>query len=547
MTPQECIRTYEALKAERAGKDEVIDLIGRFVIPGKGNLYTSSDENAVDWKHRELYDETAVLAAQTLAASIHGAMTNPANRWFQFSFRQHELNSNVEAAAWISDARDLIYNDLMDSNWNTEINETYLSDVCFGDAILGHSIDQNGADTFLNHDVKGTYYAYDYRGELIGLYVVRDVTLEAIYREYEYLPKDLYDVVANEPYKAAVEKREVLQAIYFEPKNKGADTSKLLSAAQRPYQEKFILVDGPDGPEQLNTDESGYYEFPAYVLRWGRVAGSKFSYSPAIMCLGTILSLNQLVELILANSEKAVDPPLLTLDRGVIGNVDMRAGGQTSVRSLDAIKEFVTGARFDVSQLERQQLVTAIRQAFFVDQLELKQSPAMTATEVTARVEHMQRLMGPALTRVKSDLLDKMLQRKFFAAVRGGRLPEPPQIVLDAGATFDIEYVGPWSRAQKSDSIAAMEQSLMYVAQLAANTNNEALLDNFDTDAIVREISLERGMAPRFIRDEGERQAIRQQRAEAQQAQAQAQMQLQQAQANQANANAGKAESEQQQ
>lgn len=514
MTPEQCLARYDALMAERSSKDAVIDLVDRFVVPGRGRLYSSDEENAVDWKHRELYDETAGLSAQTLAASIHGAMTSPAIKWFQFSFKQAALNSNPAAAGWLSDARDLIHADLSDSNFNTEVLETYMSDVCFGDAVLGHTITEDNKDHFLNHDIKGVFYEMDFHDHAKALFVKREYTISSIHEEFGWLPKSLEDLVIKSPERAATEKREVVHAIYYCPKNKGADTSKLLAPDKRPFQEKFILV---EGAEQLNKKPQGYYEFPAYVLRWGRVAGSKHSYSPAINCLGTILSLNQLIEIILGQAEKAVDPPIMVMDRGVLGNVDMRAGKQTVVRSMESIREFVTGARFDISQLERSQLIQAIRNSFYIDQLQLKESPAMTATEANIRYELMQRLLGPALTRIRIDLLDRLLERKFYAAVRAGRIPQPPDVVLQSGATYDIEYVGPWSRAQKADSVMAMEQSLMYIANLAGTVQMPELLDNFEIDQLMRQIAIERGMAPRFIKDEEKRDMERQQRAQMQQ------------------------------
>jgi hypothetical protein len=521
MTPQDTLRRYDSLESERAAKDEVIDLIDRFVIPGRGQLYTTSDENAIDWKHRELYDETAGLAAQTLSASIHGAMTSPAIKWFQFAFKNAALNSDPIAAAWLGKARDLIYTDLMDSNFNTEVIETYLSDVTYGDAVLGHQIDRaTGSDYFRNHDVRHCFYEMDYRDQPVGLFVKREYTVNQIQKEFGWLPDTLQEIQDESPDRAAIEKREVVHAIYYVPENALADISVTLAPGSRPYKEEFILV---EGAEVLNKEDLGYYEFPAYVLRWGRVAGSKHSYSPAINCLGTILSLNQLIEVILGQAEKAVDPPVLTVDRGIIGDVDLRAGGQTTVRSLDAVREFITNGRFDVSQLERQQLINSIRSSFYIDQLELKESPAMTATEANIRYELMQRLLGPSLTRIRIDLLDRLLTRKFHSAMRLGRIDQPPQIVAELQAQYDIEYIGPWSRAQKADSVMAMEQSLMYVAQLAGSVNMPQLLDNFELDDLMRQIAIERGMAPKFIRDkkviEAERAAKLQQQQEMQEMQ----------------------------
>jgi len=87
-------------------------------------------------------------------------------------------------------------------------------------------------------------------------------------------------------------------------------------------------------------DEGGYFEMPAFVPRWRKTAGSQWGYSPAMVCLSDVLTLNQLVELILIAGEKVVDPPVLGRRRGVFGDVDLRAGGYTTVADEKSITVF---------------------------------------------------------------------------------------------------------------------------------------------------------------------------------------------------------------
>ena len=111
-------------------------------------------------------------------------------------------------------------------------------------------------------------------------------------------------------------------------------------------------------------------------------------------------------------------------------------------------------------------LTSFMGRAFYVDQLQLKDSPAMTATEVQVRYELMQRLLGPTLGRLMSDFLDPLLSRTFNIMYRNGALPERPE-VLNNESDLDIQYVGPLARAQKSDVAASTERWLGMVAQMA--------------------------------------------------------------------------------
>jgi len=83
----------------------------------------------------------------------------------------------------------------------------------------------------------------------------------------------------------------------------------------------------------------------------------------------------------------------------------------------------------------------------------------MTATEVNARFDLMQRLLGPVFGRLQTDLLDPMIERTFRILLRGGQLPQMPDVLMQQDEDdLEIDYVGPMARAQKSDMIENMTQ-----------------------------------------------------------------------------------------
>ena len=186
-------------------------------------------------------------------------------------------------------------------------------------------------------------------------------------------------------------------------------------------------------------------------------------------------------------TEKTVDPPMKTTRRGVLGDLDLMAGGMTNVREMDALQPLMPpGAyRVETGWQDINDIRQRVRQAFFVDQLELKESPQMTATEVQVRYEMMQRLLGPTLGRIQSDFLDPLITRSFWMMFRKGALPPMPQVVADAEeADLDIEYVGPLARAQKLQSVDGIQRWLGMVAEMGQMFPE--MLDLPDTDEIGR-------------------------------------------------------------
>jgi hypothetical protein len=114
----------------------------------------------------------------------------------------------------------------------------------------------------------------------------------------------------------------------------------------------------------------------------------------------------------------------------------------------------MSGARVDLGNIQIDQLQSAIRYAFFQDKLELKMSPAMTATEVNARMEQMQRFLGGAVIRAKTDFLDPLIERIFMEETRGGRMPARPAGLKDDKGV-DIVYIGALARLQRLDAVDA--------------------------------------------------------------------------------------------
>jgi len=198
------------------------------------------------------------------------------------------------------------------------------------------------------------------------------------------------------------------------------------------------------------------------------------------------LSLNQLVDLVFSAGEKAIDPAIMTTKRGIFGNIDLSAAGVTIVSDMKSMQTFESKARFDVSAISKADLQQAIERAYFMDQLQLKESPAMTATEVHARIQLMQRLLGPTYGRLQSDFLDKLLSRTFKILYRNRILPPVPQVVVQNGWELNIDYLGPLAKSQRFDDAQAIERTLGTAAGMAEQY--PGITDNINADEALREL-----------------------------------------------------------
>ena len=269
----------------------------------------------------------------------------------------------------------------------------------------------------------------------------------------------------------------------------------------------------------------GYNEFPYLVPRWSKATGEIYGRSPSYNALADIKTLNKSVEIGLKAWSKAIDPPLLVQDDGVIGRVRMTPGGITVVRNDAAVKPFQSGANVQLTDMKEEQLRSAIRQAYYSDQLQLQQGPQMTATEVQVRYELMQRLLGPTLGRFQSEFLNPLIERVFGIMNRAGALLEAPPEVQ--GAKLDIEYVGPLARSQKMEEAIAVERLYQLVMQIAPA--DPSLMDIIDNDEAIRARAELLGVPKSVLRGRDEVEELREARMQQQAMQEQMAMQQQQA------------------
>ncbi len=513
MDSKDIVKRFEALRTQRKSLDETLQQVQHYVVPYRGEFHSSlTSEHEQRWKRREIYDSTAPTAANLLASQMQGTMTSASVRWFGLRFRNDDLNDDIEAKQWLEECEERVWQSLIDSDFFTEAAEVYLDLVSFGTSLImmeeeGDGLLWQGFD-FTALPVMDSYFEMDAKGRPTAVYRQIRYTTEALLRRFPTLdPKDLGAEQDGKKNATDVEARHlVVFAVYFrEPDEIGdPDANGMVIPEKRPVGFKYVLH-----KSGLELEEGGYYHFPAMVVRWQKVAGSKWGYSPAMVALSDIRQLNEVVAHTSEARAKAIDPPYITTERGVIGDLDLASGGLTIVTDMDQLAPLQPASDFIQADQERLRLTQGIRQTFYLDWLDLKESPAMTATEVHARRENQRRLMGPVVGRIQSDFLEPLIVTAFETLARNGQLPEQPEIT--AGEEMDIEYTGELARAQKADIAIGLEgwlTTLSAASEIAPN-----VLDLVNWDQAMKTLALQRGVPASVLRPEREVEEARKARA----------------------------------
>ena len=511
----EVIKRYHALWTQRKTAEQTWQWIERFIMPYRGKFFkTQKSEHEVEWQgYRHVYDSTAIHSCKRLASSLHAAITSSGYQWFHFRFRDDQLNENNEAMEWLEDSAKRVYQALQDSNFDIQAAEMYLDMCGYGTSVMteeaiGPDDEWLGLD-FQTLPLQDCYFEVNHKQQVLHLYRhLRWTPLQIIDKFGEENCPD--HVIQKAKSTAGIDQRMDLVFCVFtrevgDDKEK-PDPTKPMSPEKRPFGYKYVMV---EGSHQLGK-EGGYYEMPAFVARWATTAGSQWGHSPSHIVLPDVRSLNKLMELYMRALEKGVDPPILTTDRNILGDLNLEAAKITIVRDPDKVIERPPQTRMDMTQFGIGDMRERVMQMYHVDQLNLKTSPAMTATEVNARLDDMNRFMAPVMGRIQNDFLDPLVSRSFNIMFRKGALAPAPQIVLDSGE-WNIEYQGPMARSQKMDQVQAIDgwiQGILAMAEIKPE-----LMDLPDWDAYARGTAEMRQVPASMIKGEAEVEDDREERA----------------------------------
>tara|TARA_B110000037_G_scaffold175768_1_gene200483 strand:+ start:1067 stop:2716 length:1650 start_codon:yes stop_codon:yes gene_type:complete len=518
VTPESIIKRYDRLKSDRVNWDQMWEELATYLMPGKIDFISTTTRGTK--RAAEVYDSTAIHALQILSASLHGSLTSPSTKWFGLRFREDELNENKDAKDWLEKCSKGIFQEFGKSNFSTEVAEAYQDLAGFGTSCLQFDVKTKDAQ----------FDGFNFRACHLAEVVIsenEEGRIDTVFRKLKLTARQAHQKFGDDcgeksmkALKTDPDKEfEYIQAVI--PRELKGEPAMVAPPNMRPYACYYVSV-----IDKKICKESGYYELPYMVPRWGKTTGDVYGFGPGCVARPDIKTLNESRKLAMKAWEKSIDPPLMAMQNGILGKIDMRPSSVTYVRDMNGLAPISNQTNWSADQLMLGDVRGSVRRIFFSDQLELNEGPQMTATEVQVRYELMQRLLGPTLGRLQSEFLNPIVERAFYSMLRGNALPQMPQVLQDAGGDLDIEYVGPLARSQKMDEVTSIQRAVDGIMQLAQV--NPEVLDIVDVDKAGRTISDRLGAPADILRGDEQVADMRQSRQQQQQQQAEMDMGQQQ-------------------
>ena len=494
------IKRYDYLKGNRDNWDTHYQELADYMLPRKADIVKKRSRGE---KRMELiYDGTALQSIDLMAAFLHGMLTSGASPWFHLDIKNEALNRDDDVRAWLQDTSMRMMQAFQRSNFETEIHEAYVDLVVFGTACIFADMNLNNLQFNTRH-ISEFYVAEDQYGMVNTVFRLYKSSAAQAVERFGF--DNVGDFIRRTFETKPDEEVEILHAVL--PRIERDVTKR--DNLNMPFMSAYVCKQ-----TEMIISEGGFEELPYVVPRFLKATGETMGRSPAMTALPDVKMLNLMSKTIIQAAQKQIDPPLLVPDDGFILPIRTQPGGLNFFRSgtRETITPLNTGANIPIGLSMEEQRRSAIRQAFYVDQILTAGSAQMTATEVIQRQEERMRVIGPVLGRLMNELLRPLIDRVFALMLRNDMLAPAPQVLQ--GLDIDIEYVSPLARAQKSSSLNNTMRALEILLPLAQSL---PVGDHIDPDGLVRHVTDALGVPKTTLKTQREVDQTRQQRAQAQQ------------------------------
>lgn len=515
---EKILARYKAIKNKRTNWDEHWRDVARYVIPNKENVFDHKTRATGDKKRLRLYDSSAAHYNELLASALHSMLTNPSVQWFELTTGDRELDKNQKVKAYLQKTVRTIHQTLNSTNFQTEIHELYLDLGSFG---TGAMLIEEDEDNVLNFSARPIYHFYieeNFKSEVDTFFIELKLNGRQMLQKYgeEALGKEMVDKINKKPDDTHI-------VVMMVAPNEDFDSKKKLDkSAGKPFKSIHILE-----KESIILKEGGFDEFPAVFPRWMKDTMEIYGRSPAMKSLPEIKMINAMMKTIIRSAQKMVDPALMIPDDSFL-NFNTKPGGLNPYRSgtTDKVYAIETRGQIGLGLELLKDTRDRIKESFFIDQLQLREGPQMTATEVNVRTDEHLRLLGPILGRLHFELLQPLIVRIIGIMKRGNHLPEDAPEELQ-GKTPQVFYSSQIARAQRIAEGQNWQRFLAGVSGLAEGMPE--IMDNINPDGVVSYLADIYGAPSETLKEEKDVKKQRDDRAAQQQAAQEAAMEQEKA------------------
>jgi hypothetical protein len=499
-----------ALESQRSNFDTQWQEIAEYVVPHSANFNRKVTPG--EQRMQRVFDSTPVMANVRFAAAMQSMMTPATQRWHQLEPVDPWLADNHEVRVYCDELVERLFAARYSprAQFGQAIGEGFLAFGAFGNSVIEVS-ERMGEHLIYRAGHPREFYLIENEAGVV----------DALHRKFiftarqavERFGKDaLPDEIKRAFEKAPETEFEFVHAVLpvAEARERGYD--KPLPAFMR-YGSCYLSMTG-----RKVVREAAYRTFPFAVGRYQTHVGEVYGRGPGDIALPDIKMLNEMMKTIIRAAHKAVDPPLLLPNDGVLQSFATRpnamnygamaSNGNALVQALKSGGEI--GLGFELIEATRKAINDVFHVSLFT--VLVDKPTGMTATEAMIRAQEKGALLAPIGQRAQGELLGGLIMRELDVLEAAGQLPPMPDVLAEAGghAALRVQFAGPINQAQKAQDGVNLLNFIQTVGGMAEMF--PGALDRVDEDEIVTLMADAQGVPDKALRDMKDVLAMRQQK-----------------------------------
>lgn len=459
---RELVRLAGQLKSERSTFESHWQDIADVMRPQVQSFLGNQSPQPGEKRTSKMFDAVPPLALEKFAAVLE-ALLSPRNQiWSKLATTEEALQEDIEVQRYLDAVNKTLFRVRYRpaSNLASQLAESYLNLGSFGTQVLFVGDDVGRSIVYRSCGLHKVLIAEDQHGRVNQVHRHYDFTAEQAVRAFvedkamkdPRLSKEALFSKLPQPIRTAYEQKNRTQFKFMHSVlQREAIESSRKDYRGMPWGSCHVFLG-----DATTVDEGGYRTMPYCVSRYTKNAEEMYGRSPAMLVLPDTNMLNRMNKAVVKGAERAVDPPLMTMDDSLaVFNLTNGAlnRGTLDEQGNELVKPFNSGGKVELGIELMDQKRTVIREAFLLDVFQaLIEAPRLNMMQIMEIVKDKAALLSPIMGRQQSELFGPMTERELDILNEARLLPEMPEALIEAGGEVTIEYMSPMAIAQKAET-----------------------------------------------------------------------------------------------
>lgn len=465
----------EKLQAKIKSMEEIFKVwvpdlkkIRSYICTRRGRFLTDGEKPNEVRDRSKIIDTTATRAWRIMGAGMQAGLTSPSRPWFRYGLPDPALEKFRPVKQWLSDTEKAMYRLLSNTNFYPTIHGVYEEQGAYAMACMMAAEHPRNGVYYRNHTAGTYFFIINRYNEVSGLVRLISAPLQVLWDWFGDNLGDEYPKKSESQAKP-YEYHTIAQLIEENPLYR--PESNRIDKYSWPWRSYFMSY---PGYKHLST--GGYREKPFAIVRWGSLTDEVYTEGLGHDILGDAMMIQEETRDKLKGLQKLVDPPTKA-PPGLKGKVRhnprsvtyVKASSQEALGPLYQVQFQIQHVREDIMDIR-----TQIEKGYMNDLfLFVAGNPYATATEIVEKHEEKLMMLGPSIEAQEHDLITPQMTRTFALGARAGKIPPPPQELVDEFVRgnidrLKIDYISILSQAQKQIGTRSIRDVAVFATEASA-------------------------------------------------------------------------------